>query len=264
MITISESTRGAAWLQAVKTLREHNGLIYNLIIEILEPSAKSSVNLAAQRMNDLLLIEADEIPVCSVAETIFPAWEFRRYGTEGVYSVYPEQIYPEIKKLQANRWGTYAHRLVRRRDENNKCYNPLERVVNKLRSELERNNPKRAAYELDTEAHGLSTYNAETDWNNYLGGQCLSHISLKLGPDHELYLTAMYRYQFFIRKALGNFLGLARLQAFIAQEVGIPIGPLVCHATLAQLDPGKTGGWGLRDIDTLTRELSHIVMEVES
>ena len=122
----------------------------------------------------------------------------------------------------------------------------------------------RAAYELDAEAHGLSTYNAETDWNNYLGGQCLSHISLKLGPDHELYLTAMYRYQFFIRKALGNFLGLARLQAFIAQEVGIPIGPLVCHATLAQLDPGKTGGWGLRDIDTLTRELSHIVMEVES
>ena len=153
MITISESTRGAAWLQAVKTLREHNGLIYNLIIEILEPSAKSSVNLAAQRMNDLLLIEADEIPVCSVAETIFPAWEFRRYGTEGVYSVYPEQIYPEIKKLQA----------VRRRDENNKCYNPLERVVNKLRSELERNNPKRAAYELDTEAHGLSTYNARID-----------------------------------------------------------------------------------------------------
>jgi hypothetical protein len=93
-------------------------------------------------------------------------------------------------------------------------------------------------YELDLglEALELKLYSAEDDHNVPRAGQCLSHISLKLGPDRELYLTAVYRYQYFVQKALGNLLGLARLQGAIARELGIPVGPLVCHATMAILE----------------------------
>jgi hypothetical protein len=217
----------------------------------------AALNSVAQDEVDSLLIPAG-CPVCNtVAETIFPAWEYKRHGLDGVFSVYPDEVYPVIKSLPANEWGTYAYRLVRREGDGGKLYNPLERVVTKLKGELENSGPKRAVYELDMLGNALSTYSAAQDWNRYRGGQCLSHISLKLGPSKELYLTALYRYQFFIRKGLGNFLGLARLQHFIAREVGIETGPLVCHATLANLDR-ETGNWGLQEVDRLTTKLDAI------
>jgi len=50
---------------------------------------------------------------------------------------------------------------------------------------------------------------------------------------------------------------LARLQACIAREVGIPVGPLVCHATLAVLEAGKgskDGNWGTHRLTRLLKE----------
>ena len=49
-------------------------------------------------------------------------------------------------------------------------------------------------------------------------------------------MTALYRNQQYIERAYGNFLGLARLQAFIAREIDLNIGALVCHATHAEID----------------------------
>ena len=80
--------------------------------------------------------------------------------------------------------------------------------------------------------------------------------ALSWAPSTSFYLTAVYRYQFFIQKALGNFKGLARLQACIAREIGVPkVGPLVCHATLATLEEGTNEGgqtrWGRRALEDL-------------
>ena len=91
------------------------------------------------------------------------------------------------------------------------------------------------------------------------------HVSLKLGPAplHELYLTALYRYQYFTQKALGNYKGLARLQACIAREVNVPVGPLVCHATLATLEHshGGTNGrtWGVGPLQTLLQDCRRLM-----
>jgi hypothetical protein len=127
-----------------------------------------------------------------------------------------------------------------------KPFNPLEYAIDKLKQQIKSGHPQRAIYEFDLnmEALELKFYDTEIDHSRPRGGQCLSHISLKLGPSRELYLTGLYRYQFFVQKALGNFKGLARLQACVAQEVGIPVGPLVCHATLAILeDSGADAPW---------------------
>lgn len=232
-------------------LRQSEGLIYNLVVEIENPGAADEENRQAAELLAPILQESGELTIQSVADTIFPAWEYVRHGPRGVYDVYPDEVYPAISDLPANRWGTYAYRLVRRKDDDGQEFVPLERLVEKLKVEAANPSPKRAVYELDADLAGLSTYDATRDWNNYMGGQCLSHVSVKLGPKKEVYLTALYRYQYFVRKALGNFLGLARLQDFIAREAGLVVGPLVCHATLARLDTGPSGGWGLGEIDRL-------------
>ena len=68
-------------------------------------------------------------------------------------------------------------------------------------------------------------------------------------PDDRLMLTVMYRYHYYIEKALGNLIGLAQLQQFVAEQVGLKVGPMVCHSTYAKLD--TDGGWKVRDLKAL-------------
>ena len=221
-------------------LLDNKDRIYNLIIEVERPNLATPLSRAIEARVDEFLKEHDCQSTHTVAETIFPAVEYRTGGLPRVYA-YPKSIYPEIKSIPANSRGTYALRLVERIMSNGKPFNQLEFAIDKLKQQIKSGHPQRAVYELDlnTEALELKFYDTEIDHARPRGGQCLSHISLKLGPNRELYLTALYRYQYFVQKALGNLKGLARLQACIAQEVGIPIGPLVCHATLAILEDDK-------------------------
>ncbi len=249
MKTRSHQTRAGAWLEAAELLYSTANPVYNLIVEVTEPTLATDESRAVEKQVDEFLAKYDCQPIETVAETIFPASEYISGGLAKVYS-YPESIYPYIKSIPSNRKGTYALRLVQRQCSDNETVNPLDMAITKLRHQLLNPGPMRAVYELDLnlEPLELKFYEADLDHDNHRSGQCLSHISLKLGPDRELYLTALYRYQYFVQKALGNFKGLARLQACIAREVGIPVGPLVCHATLAALETGKgngnSGAWG--------------------
>jgi hypothetical protein len=232
MQPISARTRTQGWLDAAYKLLKADSRIYNLILEIEEPGRTTPTDALIDRRVDDFLRSHDHHPLNTVAETIFPATEYRLRGIQGVYD-YADTIYPLIKSESP--WGTYALRLTRRG-----TLNPLEILIQKARHQLELRGTKYAVYELSAgpETQELALYIAETDHSKVIGGQCLSHISIKLGPrpDYAVYLTALYRYQYFGQKALGNLLGLARLQACIARELGVPLGPLVCHATLAVLE----------------------------
>ena len=65
----------------------------------------------------------------------------------------------------------------------------------------------------------------------------MSSMSLHLDGG-RLRMAATYRNQYYVQKALGNMLGIARLQHWIAREVGIEVGALSMHAFHAQIDPG--------------------------
>ena len=69
--------------------------------------------------------------------------------------------------------------------------------------------------------------------------QCLSFLSFKLNHDNELLLTVMYRNHAYIARGLGNFIGLGRLQAFVADQAGAKVGSLTCISTHAEIDCGK-------------------------
>lgn len=268
MIAVSKRTRAEAWLVAAAALRETHSRLYNVIVEIQEPGLATAGSRAVENVVDTFLRKYDAQPTHTVAETIFPAAEYRRGGIDAVYH-YPTTIYPFIRSVPQNRWGTYALRLTERHCSDGTTVAPLKLAVDKLKRQLSQGAPKRAVYELDLglEPLELKLYSSEHDHGKIRGGQCLSHISLKLGPKRELYLTALYRYQFFVQKALGNFLGLARLQAAVAREVGIPIGPLVCHATMAILEDHQlenSAPWNRVDVSSLIDACKGMIGVAES
>jgi hypothetical protein len=116
----------------------------------------------------------------------------------------------------------------------------------------------RATYEMEllngTGEADLALYHPESDCDRLLGQPCLTHLSFKLHPDERLSLTALYRSHFYVQKALGNLLGLSQLMCFIAEQVHLTVGPLVCHSTLAQLEYGGNSGWKLADARALLKD----------
>jgi len=240
----------AAWLEGAKLIMgsDHHEF-YNLILEIDSPTQfPASARVVYDKVDDFLLHHGDQ-PLSTVANTIFPAGLYREYGGVGVYDIYPNKVYPKIKK--PNEWGRYAMRLIQREDNSGNQMSPLKNMVEKLRSELKKSGPMRAIYELGVSDcfMELPTYDVKHDDRRRRGGPCLSHLSFKLTPEKELMLTAIYRYHYYIEKGLGNLMGLAQLQDFICSEVGVLPGKLICHSTYARID--TEGAWNLSDVKKL-------------
>ncbi len=246
MIIARGKTRAEAWLNAISQIdpKVDDGRAYNVVVEIEQPSLATVESREVERLVDSALIASGQQPLITVAETIFPMTEYRQGGMKRVYE-YPETIYENIRAANGNSWGTYALRLVQRFDAKGEPFNPLEAMLKKMGEQLQ-GNRKRCFYELDATmpVAELKLYEAEKDRRKSVGTQCLSHLSFKFGKDDTLYLTAMYRSQHFVEKALGNYRGLAALQAAVANELGLKPGPLVVHATYATYDAEAVGGPG--------------------
>ena len=237
---ISAPTRLEAWLAALEFLLER-GRALNVILSIASPGSDGEVAQQARSLIDEFYASEKNYPVHTIAETIFPAWEYRHRGLRGVFETYGE-AYAVLKHSEPHRWGTYAHRLVWRRTATGESVNPLEGLIKKMRSEVQQKNrgAYRACYELGlTEGdYDLPLYNTVDDQGRRRGGPCLSHLSFKLG-EGNVHLTALYRSHDYRYKVPGNLLGLARLQACVANEVGLGIGELVVHSTYAYVDSSK-------------------------
>jgi protein ImuB len=74
--------------------------------------------------------------------------------------------------------------------------------------------------------------------------QCLSFLSFKLDHDNKLMLTVLYRNHAYIARGLGNFIGLGRLQKFVADQCGATVGSLTCVSTHAEIDFGRNNREG--------------------
>lgn len=264
MELIRSATRLEAWLQAVDLLLKNrsksnpNGSVLNLILYIESPGSDGPKGLAAIDRVDQFLLNEAEYTTHTVAETIFPGWAYQAHGLDGVFNKYPEE-YERLKGLKEITWGTYAHRLVRRADGAGEEVNPLERMITKMKSELGKGRgTMKSCYELGVAEgeYDLPLYGTVRDQNRRRGGPCLSHLSFKLF-DGSLHLTAMYRSHDYRRKVIGNLLGLARLQACVAREIGQPMGTMVVHSTYATLE-GSEGS-----IEQLIEDLRPLAVQRE-
>jgi len=245
-----------AWLTATDTiLASPNKSIFNLVVGIHSPVILGEIDQLVCRKVDEFLRARKSQPLITVANTIFPGGFYRDGGARAVYDDYPESY-----TISKEKWGTYAGRLFTKVQLRSEKTSKIERVVRKLRQNAA-SNPLRAAYEVDVldtvDGEEVSTYCAATDANMGIGQPCLTHLSFKLHPDDgTVSLTALYRSQYYVTKALGNFVGLAQLLAFVATEAGLKPGFLVCHATMAKVD--LSNNWNLEDVRKLTEKCKDV------
>ena len=227
-----------AWMEATEFLLTNSPTL-NLVLAIEEPGRRG-YPAAAERRLDAFLVREEQLPMHSVAETIFPGFEYRRQGLKGVFEVYPDEIFPVIKLHPKISWGTYAYRLVRRKTGDGNNMNPLKQMIDKMNTELAMRGTMKSCYELGVAEgeYDLPLYDTVKDGKRRRGGPCLSHLSFKLFGG-AVHLTALYRSHDYRYKALGNLLGLARLQYCVARETGQEMGTLVVHSSYAFLDGSK-------------------------
>lgn len=249
MKLISVDTLAQAWLDASLYLLKLPGWTdTSTILHIARPTSVRPQDERVANVLEEFLVTHRRHGHHTVAETIFPGYEYVTHGVEGVYSAYPARIFPRIQRHRDTRhWGTYAYRLLRRRDREGNEYNPLECCIQKMKDKVR----KRAAYEVGLGfGFDLATYDDDEDRGGRMGVPCLSHLSFKV-IDNTVHLAVMYRSHYYIQRAYGNLLGLARLQAFVAGQVELAVGPLVCHSTMAVLEHGRQWGWRKGEVPPL-------------
>ena len=237
-----------AWLKASTLLLElPDREAYTVILDIGAPAVLTPENKRVIEVVDAFLTTRGIDPISTVAGTIFPAAHYRRSGVVGVYTEFPERVYPKIK----SGWGTYAYRLLRRADATGKVINPLEILVNKIKKQLELPGTLGRAYEANVidPFLDISLYQASTDANLTLRQPCLSHLSFKVIQRRTVMLTALYRSHYYLQRALGNLLGLSQLLLFVANETGLTAGELVCHSSYACLETNAK--WKLAEVRAL-------------
>lgn len=254
MATVFQRTRVVqAWLAAIRHLeRQPNHDATNIILEIATPLVATAEDREVVRaMTDALQRKKSERTVMTAAGTIFPYSIVKRHGRPEWYSRYKTIM---ARGMMPRSWGTYALRMIERKDASGVTFNPLEKIIEKLTAiRTEHLNQYIAAYELGVcdpsvdFASGfngigleLPTYDPGTDRHMYYGSACLSHVTFKL-MHGKIDLTAIYRSHYYAERALGNLIGLAQLQNYVAEESGYETGVLTCISTYARLDEGVGG-----------------------
>lgn len=243
-------TTGEAWATAIRAFPDSREL-FGLVVDIDAPSETDIEGFATPLSN--LLERLGEQSIQTVANTIFPrALVESSPSRERLYERYLALHDVLRRAARPNSRGLYFERLVRyplikgepkrgRSRGNAARTNQLETIITSLRDEHARGGLKHA-FELQVFAPGLDV--------RPMGFPCMSSLSLQAdGP--RLHLTATYRSQYYIQKALGNFVGLAGLQTWIASEAGFDVGRLTVHAFHAQIDPRVT----MSDFANLRRRL---------
>jgi hypothetical protein len=203
-----------------------------------------------RRVNTQLVGGGKGLSIETVAGTIFPQGLFSRRGRPAFYDEYQRLM---VRAKKPGSWGLYFDRMTRRVAPDGAVINPLEEVIKKLQAAVERDAIYQSTYELSPsdpaqdiiadaeDGAELATYDP-IDRKMLYGGPCLSHLSFKITDRHVLDLTAIYRSHHYCERALGNLLGLGRLQKFVAQQSGLDLGTLTCISTHAELDFPAWGG----------------------
>jgi thymidylate synthase len=240
---IWQPSAARAWLaasQAVYALPGHEA--HHVMIDIDDAVTESQQDRAVITELDAYLVEHRETGflVRTVANTIFPQATYDAHGAPAFYGVYIEKVFPKLKRSPRD-WGRYFERMIAFPVPDG-TVNLLDTLVRKMKRQVESDSPYRNIYELPI-------YNPVKDAEGSpRGGQCLSYMSFKLDKDRRLLLSAVYRNHYYTEKLLGNLVGLGRLMKFVADEVGVAVGPLSILSTHAVVDGGGASQPQLKDL----------------
>lgn len=221
-----------AWIAGLDDLGANGRQSNDLLIEATRPDDNSGDQAVIDTL-DRFLVARGWQDTLTVANTIFPSALAASSATRGdLYDRY-QRMLPRLRRATPkNSKGIYFERLISYPLQSDPARsNQIETAIQGLHG-AHRPGGLHHAYELQVFCPGKDL--------RPRGFPCLSSISLHVdGP--SLRLSATYRNQYYVQKALGNILGLSWLQRFIANEAGLRQGPIVMHAFHAQVDPGVSG-----------------------
>ena len=251
MQLIKGHTAPSVWLEAVEHVAGCSAAEdYDVFLHVEEPTVLTAADALVFKEVDQFLTAHGAFSVHTVAETIFPLDEYQRNGARGLFDDYPSKLRAIQKGRTDGNWGSYSYRILRQQDFEGKTFNPLEGMVTKIRA----HGKYRASFELGTGRpfeDEIQFYDPVTDRRRLYGGPCLSHLSIKV-HDGKIGFNATYRSHYYVRRLLGNLVGLGRLQYFLARETNHEVGGLTINSTFAKLDSGSgegSGGrWTKRDV----------------
>jgi hypothetical protein len=237
----------SAWLRTLKAVRAlPDGHAFHSVTRIADPTVE---NPRIRTAADALLAQRDLDPVVTVANTIFPAGMAATSATPAALVKRYRAALPTLRQLHHdNQRGTYFGRIVAY-DAPSGPVDQLDNLIRKLRSERSNRSPKTARYEIgldepndgtDTalESGGVVQVYAPGRDNAIMGFPCLSFLSFQLDGD-RLHLVGQYRSQRLVQRGYGNYLGLAGLQAYVAEQVGLVAGELMIMAGRVEADITK-------------------------
>lgn len=229
-----QPTNAQGWLAAASAVQSVGGEAHNVVIDIADPLAEAEVDVAIIHEVDDFLRSHRVNSLSGVANTIFPQAILERHGPIAFYDVYREQLLPRMKKITRD-WGRYFDRLTTwKKVQNSKIttINPLDDLVVFMRAQIASDRTYRSVYEM-------TVFDPTRDAGKVANRQCLSFLSFKLDHENQLMLTVIYRNHAYIARGLGNFIGLGRLQKFVADQSGARMGSLTCISTHAEIDHGR-------------------------
>jgi hypothetical protein len=250
-----------AWVLALEHLLANGDVDVNLSVAIAAPSEDARVRGVLDRFLDrhYETHRRKVWPVSTVANTLFPqAYYQPRLGAgarEHLYALHNESL--RVHRRVEN--DSYFDRLVNW-PVSDGTVNQLERLVEQLTRQIERGGALGSASELATshpldDAVGLGELRVHAPGidRRLMGFPCLSHSSITVSRG-TIHLTALYRNQHFMRRAYGNYLGLARIVQFLATECGGEVGEIVCVASHADAEVGGGDGFERGELQELVEE----------
>lgn len=221
-----------AWLNAITLLHGTKGRkAVHVVARIQDPVLEIPVIRGeADQLIEQSSAERGLWPIDTTRNTIFPAAWARRNPEPADLAQYYRDRYAELRRVgdkRDNTRGTYFGRVVAYPRANGATGDQLSETVRKLRQELKTPGPKSSRYEINI-------YSEATDTPT-MSFPCLAHVSVHLHDSH-LHMQAVYRNEYLIGRAYGNFLGLGQLQAYIATATGLEVGELLMTINHAELD----------------------------
>lgn len=276
---------GSSWLAAYEQL-QRTGHAVNLAVAIEEPLREDAgVRRAIEHQlvechnqTDLTAFRRPQ-SMHTVANTIFPVGLYRpdRVGAAERFFANALRVERQREQAKHRQWGTYIGRLVAYPSPNGDTTNQLEAALGVLNRD--RNYKDRyelpvvvAQDEVPNVAGGALLHgDCATDGFRAQGGPCLAHISFT-SVDGRLSMTALYRAHAYEVRAYGNFLGLARLLSFLANESGRAVGDLLVVASHAWadspwrsqlLEAARAASGNVTDIETHARPLGVGVTDLD-
>ncbi len=229
---IDDTNLSRAWARLLLKLFDGAGTeVAPLVLSLsgFAQNGQAVEDVAVRQALDKLLIRKDRMVVKKVAFTIFPQrlWEMSRGDRTRLFDRY-RATFPRWQAMnrKVNGRGLYFERMVMY--GRGPCEgNQLEWVLSQFNS---RKGVRRSMLQATTFDPGRDHVASAQ-----LGFPCLQQVSFE-PTTSGLVTNAFYATQQIFDKAYGNYLGLAQLGAFMAQEMGMPLARLNVMVGIAKLE----------------------------